>query len=79
MSRAINLDDVNTTSVVTPVVAGDIDGVNYQSGCEGLSKTVKEYFVGASSGSPAKLTTFKYENATYPYVATNISESDTTV
>ena len=79
MSRAVNLEDVNTTSVVTPVVAGDIDGVNYQSGCEGLTKTVKEYFVGASAGDPAKLTTMKYTHATYPYMATSIAESDTTV
>ena len=80
-----SLNVVNTSSadnlkhrIYTPVVAGDI-GVNYVSGSEGMIKTIKEYAIGATSGDPAILTTYKYQNATYPTFITDEVESETTV
>lgn len=64
--------------VYTPVVVGDV-GADYVSGSEGMIKTIKEYPIGASVGEPAILTTFKYQNATYPTFITDEIESETTV
>lgn len=68
----------NKHRVYTPVTAGDI-GANYVSGSEGMIKTIKEYDAGAVGGSPAVLTTYKYQNATYPTFITDEVESATTV
>ena len=64
--------------VYTPVVVGDV-GADYVSGSEGMIKTIKEYAIGAISGDPAILTTYKYQNATYPTFITDEVESETTV
>lgn len=80
-----SLNVVNTSSadnlkhrIYTPVVVGDI-GANYVSGSEGMIKSIKEYPNDAISGDPAILTTFKYQNATYPTFITDEVESETTV
>ena len=64
--------------VYTPVVAGDI-GADYASGSEGMIKSIKEYDMGATAGSPAILTTYKYQNTTYPTFITDEQETATTV
>ena len=80
---SLNVNSVTSTDalkhrVYTPVAIGDI-GANYVSGSEGMIKTIKEYAIGATSGDPAILTTFKYQNATYPTFITDEVESETTV
>ena len=53
------------------VEAGDIDGVNYVTGSEGLYKTIIEK---NEDGGVLKTTTLKYENSTYPTKVTSIEE-----
>jgi hypothetical protein len=68
----------NMTYLPIPVLAGDI-GADYVSGSEGQIKTIKIYPTGAAGGSPAKLVTYKYSNATYPTFQTSVIETTITV
>jgi len=68
----------NMSTVIVLVQAGDV-GADYVAGSVGQVKTMKEYPTGASGGTNAKLTTFKYADAAGATVPTSIVETTTTV
>ena len=63
----------NTSPVTTFVYveSSDIDNINYKSGSEGQVKTLTEYKDLAKT-IVVTVTTFKYQNATYPTKVTEI-------
>lgn len=68
--------------IVTEKIAvqpSDIDNINYVTGCEGLTKSIKEYKSNAISGSLAILTTFYYQDPLYPDYSTKIIPSISSV
>lgn len=71
--------DANLDYIFTPIVAGDIDGVNYVSGSEGNTKTIKVFAYGASIGSPALLYQFYYGNSSDASFVTRITTISVTV
>jgi hypothetical protein len=64
--------------IMTFVQVGDV-GPDYVAGSPGQLKTLKMYPTGAAGGSPAKITTIKYQDATYPTAPTSAIETATTV
>jgi hypothetical protein len=68
----------NLTFLFTYVQAGDI-GVDYVAGSQGMAKTMKVYPTGAAGGSPAKLSTYKYQDPTQPNGVTEAVETTSTV
>ncbi len=78
LSSGAILEELIITEKI-PVHPSDIDGVNYVSGCEGLTKSIKEYKANSVSGALALLTTFLYQDSLYPEYSTKIIPSLTTV
>ena len=60
------------------VQAGDI-GADYVAGSQGMCKTMKVYPTGAAGGTPAKLSTYKYQDGTQPNGVTEAVETSATV
>lgn len=65
-------DDLYTTTKISYVLTGDIDGVNYVTGCLGKTKSIKEYRTNYDTTNKAKLTTLKYEDLVNPTRPTTI-------
>jgi len=71
---------IDATSYLIDYKAGLGEGTaNYVVGSAGQPKTIKEYDTGATSGAPAKLTTFHYTDSVNTTKATKIIETASTV
>lgn len=78
VSEVANLSDSQKAAKVTPITTfvwvnnGDIDAVNYVSGCEGKVKRITEY-VDLAKTMIASDTIFKYQDLLNPTKATEIT------
>lgn len=68
----------NLHFIFTYVQAGDI-GADYVNGSQGMCKTMKIFPMGAAGGTPAKLSTYKYQDGTQPNGVTDAVETTSTV
>lgn len=65
-------DDPHTTTDLTYVQLGDTGTPEYVAGSQGRVKTIKEYITDYNNSTKAKLSTFWYEDVSFPLNPTKI-------